>query len=119
MVLYIYTVVAIAIGYYASYWNLPIISHGASDPILSDKKTFDTVVRVRPGYDKIGYAFLEILNHFNWDLITVSDYQVFVLIKNKNIEHTLSFLRRQTPDYVNAFHMHVFDYRDCGSIGGR
>ena len=61
----------IPVGYYASYENIPIISHGGSDGKLGDKNKFDTLVRIRPGYHKIGSAVVEIMKNYKWKLAMV------------------------------------------------
>ena len=81
-------VVAIAVGYYTSYRHLPFFSHGSSDIALADKTTFDTLIRIRPGYHKIGIPFVELMLQFNWNLVSVS-----ILIDQKR-KHDLHMWHR-------------------------
>ena len=61
-----------AIGYYASYHDIPVVSLGCTDIALADKSTFDTLIRIRPDFHKIGVPFMELMMQFNWKLASVS-----------------------------------------------
>lgn len=55
-----------AAGLLASYWNLPMFTHGSTDPLLTDKKTFNTLVRMAPNFSKMGAAVAEVCKAFEW-----------------------------------------------------
>ena len=47
-------------GYLAAYWNMPMFSYASTDPILSDKNVFTTLVRTSPPFTKMGNAIIEV-----------------------------------------------------------
>ena len=48
--------VCVPIGYYASYYNIPLFPCSCVDQGLSDKYIYDTMVRVNAVYNKMGRA---------------------------------------------------------------
>ncbi len=55
-------------GFYASYANVPFFPTSCSDTILDDKATYDTLVRVAPGNDKLGKAVAGVFLHYGWEV---------------------------------------------------
>ena len=55
-----------AVGYYLSYYNVPIFPHGCTSPDLHDKSQFTTLIRVNSAFGKMGKAFGELYTFFNW-----------------------------------------------------
>ena len=51
-------------GYLAAYWNMPMFSYASTDPILSDKNVFTTLVRTSPPFTKMGNAIIEVSASF-------------------------------------------------------
>ncbi|XP_064609278.1 receptor-type guanylate cyclase gcy-28-like [Liolophura sinensis] len=58
-------------GLLASFWNLPMFSPASTDPILGDKATYRTLVRLGPPFNKLGLALVEVLRHFNWSRVVL------------------------------------------------
>lgn len=56
----------ISAGLLASFWDMPMFSPASTDPELSDKSKYSTLVRTSPAFSKMGAAILEIFTHFNW-----------------------------------------------------
>lgn len=46
--------VTITAGYFLSYSNTAALPQSSTDEVLSNKNTFNTVIRVKPSYDKLG-----------------------------------------------------------------
>ena len=59
-------IAAIPTCHLAAYWNKPVFSQASSDPKLSDKKTYRTLVRVSPPYSKMGAVLVEVFRYFKW-----------------------------------------------------
>ena len=59
------------IGYYTSYWNLPMFLHSCVGNLLANKETFDTVVRVGPSFHKQGAAVAELFMAYGWQSAVV------------------------------------------------
>lgn len=59
-------IVIIPLGVYMSYWKMAYFPHGGTDSVLSDKKVFDTLVRIHPSGDKMADAFTNIFSEFGW-----------------------------------------------------
>lgn len=53
-------------GLLGTFWNIPVFSHGPSEPSLADKTIYKTLVRLGPPFNKLGRALVKIFNHFNW-----------------------------------------------------
>ena len=46
--------VSISVGYFIAWSNTALLSHSSTDPELRDKKTFSTIIRVKPSFTKLG-----------------------------------------------------------------
>lgn len=57
---------ALTVSYLASFWNLPIFTQAASDPDLSDKSVFTTLIRMGAPFIRLGPAIGEIFRYFDW-----------------------------------------------------
>lgn len=58
-------------GLLATFWNLPMFSPASTDPILGDKNTYKTLVRLGPPFNKLGLALVEVFRHFNWSRVVL------------------------------------------------
>ena len=43
-----------------------MFSQASTDPLLSNKKDYTTLVRIGPPFSKMGCAVVELFHHFNW-----------------------------------------------------
>ena len=67
------TTAATPVGYLCTFWNMPMFSWASTDPFLSDKKLYRTLVRIAPPFSKMGNAIYNAFLHFNWlNVIMVS-----------------------------------------------
>ncbi|CAH1773110.1 unnamed protein product [Owenia fusiformis] len=57
---------AVPVGHLASFWNIPMFGHASTDPVLSNKRLFTTLLRLLPPYNKMGSAFVEIFKFYGW-----------------------------------------------------
>lgn len=55
----------------ASYWNLPIISWVATDPMFNDKITFNTMGRSLGAFDKMGMFLMDIFDYYGWKRVSI------------------------------------------------
>ena len=58
-------------GYLASFWKLPMFTPASTDPSLSDKKTYTTLVRMGPPFSKMGRAIVEIFQKIGWSHVVM------------------------------------------------
>ncbi|KAL5017257.1 hypothetical protein ScPMuIL_006846 [Solemya velum] len=49
-----------------TFWNIPHLSWSATSPVLTDKKTFKTLVRTIAPFDSFGEGFAGLFKAFNW-----------------------------------------------------
>ena len=54
------------IGYYASYENLPLLPMSCVGEKLSDKESYDTLIRVASPFNKLGNAMVNLFIHYKW-----------------------------------------------------
>ena len=54
----------------ASQWNVPMISHTCTSPVLSDSSRFNTFLRIY-GTNSIANAVIAILQHFKWTVVAI------------------------------------------------
>ena len=68
----------VPVGHYWTVKNLPVFTHGGTDPVLEDKSIYQTLVRLGPTYNKYGPAFVEIFKHFKWTRVALlaKDYHI-------------------------------------------
>jgi hypothetical protein len=59
------------VGHYWTVKNIPVLTHGATDPALQDKKVYRTLMRLGPTYNKYGRAFAAICTYYNWDRVSI------------------------------------------------
>ena len=52
------------LGYFLSYKDTPVISNFANDPVLNNKNSYDTLVRMSFTAKHIGHAVYEVSYHF-------------------------------------------------------
>ncbi|XP_041368120.1 atrial natriuretic peptide receptor 1-like [Gigantopelta aegis] len=50
---------------------MPIFSQASSDPSLSNKKTYNTLVRLGPPFNRMGNAFVELFGYFKWKRVVI------------------------------------------------
>ena len=55
-----------ALGYLASFWNIPVVSYAGSTGALSDKSVYDTLIRTVSPKGASGQVFSEIFLRFGW-----------------------------------------------------
>ena len=55
----------------AAFWNKPIVSWMASDPMFDDKSSFSTLGRTLGGATKLGNFLVQVFAWFNWHRIVV------------------------------------------------
>nr|XP_006816522.1 PREDICTED: guanylate cyclase 2G-like [Saccoglossus kowalevskii] len=53
----------------ATYWNIPVLSGAAEDPILSDREIFATLVRTYAPMGKLTSALLRVLEYFEVNIV--------------------------------------------------
>ncbi len=55
----------------ASFWNKPIISWVASDPIFNDKSIYTTFGRTLGPFSKMGTFLVDVFKQYNWRTVAV------------------------------------------------
>ena len=43
-----------------------MFTHAATDPLITDKNTYTTIVRISPAFSKMAGSVLSLAKHFNW-----------------------------------------------------
>jgi hypothetical protein len=61
----------ISAGVLASAWNVPVVAFGAATPTLSDKATYNTVVRTFHPFSIVGDGIANILQFYKWSTVGV------------------------------------------------
>ena len=52
--------VTIPSGFILKHYDIPLITYASNNPVVSNKHTYSTVVRIGAGYKQIGLAFVEV-----------------------------------------------------------
>ncbi|KAK2163896.1 hypothetical protein LSH36_72g00037 [Paralvinella palmiformis] len=82
-------------GLLAAFWNRPMFTHGATDPAISDKSIFSTVVRVAPAFTKMSAGVAALVKYFGWRRVVMISSRiigvrdVFCDYAARSIEKTL------------------------------
>ncbi|ELU03536.1 hypothetical protein CAPTEDRAFT_201024 [Capitella teleta] len=63
--------VCVPAGYNLRYWNIPYFPASCSNPDMADKNKFPTLARVMPSYNKLGGAFLSVVQYYNWKRVVM------------------------------------------------
>jgi hypothetical protein len=56
-------------GKLVAYWNLPHFSFSTTDPELSDKTMFNTMVRLMSPFNHLANALQKVLSYFNVSIL--------------------------------------------------
>ena len=93
-------------GLLASFWNVPIFTPGSTDPLLSDKAIYTTLVRMAPAFSKMGAAIVEIFEKIGWSHVVmisrriVSQKFVFCDYASRSIEEQFRANNLTLADWI-------------------
>ena len=93
-------------GLLASFWNMPMFTQASTDPALSDKSIFTTLVRLGPTFSKMGAAVLKIIRFFEWSRFvmisrrSVGQKHVFCDYASRSIEQGVLSTDMELSDWV-------------------
>ncbi|ELU09641.1 hypothetical protein CAPTEDRAFT_202251 [Capitella teleta] len=96
----------ISAGLLASFWNMPMFSPASTDPMLSDKVKYSTLVRTSPAFFKMGAAILELFEHYNWTTTlivsqrAVGTKDVFCDYSSRSIQEQFYTQGKPIPDLI-------------------
>ncbi|KAK3096856.1 hypothetical protein FSP39_004017 [Pinctada imbricata] len=96
------------VGQLASFWNFPIFSQASSDPVLEDKTTYKTLIRLGPPFNKLGRAFVEIFKYFNWNRV--------VMISRRKTDNKRVFCDYSSRSSEEVFRLHNITLADWMQI---
>ena len=83
-----------------------MFSHAATDPALSDKKLFPTLVRVSAAFSKMSAAVDALCDHFGWRTLAmvsarrVGQRDVFCDYAARSIEERFRFNNRSLAEWI-------------------
>ena len=61
---YLSVTAAINAGKILSFWNIPHFSYSSPDPILADKETYTTLLRLISPFNKLAIAMTDVFHFF-------------------------------------------------------
>lgn len=62
-----------AAGHLAKRWNLPMISFGCAEKLLSDNALFSTFARVSTPYREMETFIEDTITHFGWNRLIIAE----------------------------------------------
>ena len=83
-----------------------MFSQASTDPSLEDKSVYKTLVRLGPPFNKMGKAFVELLDHYNWTRVVIiskrmsSQRHVFCDYSSRSVEQAFNDNDIEIADFI-------------------